>query len=127
MLTALQSSAKLAHPIAHCAVTELESFGHVDCFVVVDEDGAQDFVATLLGLAGLQKELLADVSVHREPPCDSVIPYSTENATSMKVSKRDFQRRLVGKPMKTRRNDAIMPESRLAKPCFEMGKSPKSK
>jgi hypothetical protein len=98
-----QSSAKLANPIANRAMTELETFGHVDGFVIIDEDGPQDFVATLLDPAGMQKELLAELSIHREPPCDSVIPYSTENDTSMKFSKRDFQRRLVARPMKTRR------------------------
>jgi hypothetical protein len=125
MLPALQSSAKLAHPIANRAVTELESFGHVDCFVVIDEDGAQDFVATLFDSIGMQKELLADVSIHREPPCESVIPYSTENDTSMKVSKRDFQRPLVGKPLKIRRNGVLMQGSGLVKPCFETAKSQK--
>jgi hypothetical protein len=122
MLTTLQSSAELAHPIANRAMTELESFGHIDCFVVIDEHGAQDFVATLFDPVGMQKELLADVSIHREPPCESVIPYSTENTTSMKVSKHDFQRRLADNPMKTRRNDAHMPESGLLKPCFERAK-----
>lgn len=97
----LQSSAKLADPVANRAVTELESFGHVDGFVVIDEDGPQDFVATLLDPAGMQKVLLTEVSIHREPPCDNVIPYSTENDTSMKFSKRDFQRSLTTKPTKT--------------------------
>jgi hypothetical protein len=81
-------------------MTKVESFGHFDRVVFVNEDGPQDFVVALFTPDGLQKELLASVPIHREPPCDSVIPFSTENTNILRFSPRRFQGPYVAKALK---------------------------
>jgi hypothetical protein len=67
-LTASQLRTKLADPVAHRTVAEVEPFSHVARCFLVDEDRSQDFVTALSNRIGMQKELLTGVPIHRRPP-----------------------------------------------------------
>jgi hypothetical protein len=96
-------------------MTEVESLGHFDRVVFINKDGPQDFVVALFTPDGLQKELLASVPIHREPPCDSVIPFSTENTIILKFSPNRFQGPHVEKNLQT----TSKPNWRAGEPRFE--------
>jgi hypothetical protein len=49
-------------------VAEAEPISHVERCILIDEHCSQDFVTALSDPAGMQKELLTGVPIHRRPP-----------------------------------------------------------
>ena len=73
-LACLALSAKVAHEVAHRAVTEPKPLGDLSHGSTLDEEGAQDFIAALKDGLRLEEELLAKQVVH-DLTSESVIEF----------------------------------------------------
>jgi len=56
--------AKVTHQAAQGGVRISKAFGHCRLWLLVDEDGAQGFIAAMQGLGGFEEEATAESILH---------------------------------------------------------------